>query len=138
MSQQFKSPIDQAADMQKPTAPVGGKSVSLKGGGTGYKFEGDKYAHILHPTLEEAKKHYATAEGERMAAWKSQNRMPALRHSPVIVKQPDGDGFMVLELGDVKRYGLRPYKEEPDNHDSYTMMNEPEDLEKLENEWGWK
>ena len=137
MSEIYKTPLEQAADMTKPTT-VGGKKVKIKSGGEGYLFEGDKYAHILHPTLEDAKKHYATAESGRMAAWKGQNRMPALRHSPVIVKQPDGDGFMVLELGDMHRYGLKPFKEEPDNHDSYTMMNEPEDLEKIENEWGWK
>lgn len=138
MSQQFKSPIDQANAMMPPS--IKGKMVSLKGGGQGYKFEGDKYAHILHPTLEDAKKHYATAESGRMAAWKGQNRMPALRHTPVIVKQPDGDGFMVLELGDMHRYGLKPFKEEEpvESHDAYTMKNEPEDLEKLENEWGWK
>lgn len=138
MSEIYKTPIDQAADMAKPTI-VGGKKVKIKNGGEGYLFEGDKYAHILHPTLEDAKKHYATAEGGRMAAWKGQNRMPALRHSPVIVKQPDGDGFMVLELGDMHRYGLQPFKEEStENYDSFTMQNEPEDLEKLENEWGWK
>ena len=107
MSEIYKTPIAQASAMEKPK----GKVVSLKDGGQGYKFEGDEFAHMLHPTLEEAKKHYATAETGRMNAWKSQNRMPALRYSPVIVKQPDGDGFMVLELGEMKKYGLQPFKE---------------------------
>lgn len=44
----------------------------------------------------------------------------------------------------VKKQGLNKhtyFQKKPQDsysYDAYTMQNEPEDLEKLENEWGWK
>lgn len=45
MSQQFKSPVEQANTMMPSS--IKGKMVSLKGGGQGYKFEGDKIASAM-------------------------------------------------------------------------------------------
>ena len=104
-----KTPEPIIEDLSAPEKEIG-SFVKLKEGGQGYKFNGEKYATRVFPDLESATKRWKIANEGRMAAAKSQNRMPPLKYYPEIVQVPNGDGFLVIESGLMHKYGLKPYK----------------------------